>query len=55
MGIVNFSACIGCAIGPLAAGWLFDITGNYYASFMSTALLGGITLIMVMFIKTKRN
>ncbi len=55
MGIVNFSACIGCAIGPLAAGWLFDITGNYYASFMSTALLGGITLIMVLFIKTRKN
>ena len=55
LGIVNLSACIGCAIGPLAAGWLFDITGNYYASFMSAALLGGITLIIVLFIKTKKN
>ena len=55
LGIVNFSACIGCAIGPLAAGWLFDITGNYYASFMSAALLGGITLIMVLFIKIRKN
>jgi MFS family permease len=54
-GIVNFSACIGCAIGPLAAGWLFDITGNYYASFMSATLLGVITLIMVLFIKSKNK
>lgn len=52
-GIVNFSACIGCAVGPVAAGWLYDITGNYYASFTSMALLGGITLMMVLFIKTK--
>jgi len=55
MGIVNFSACIGCAIGPVAAGWLFDITGNYYASFMSAAVLGVITFIMVLFIKTRTN
>jgi MFS family permease len=55
LGIVNFSACIGCATGPVAAGWLFDITGNYYAAFMTTALFGMITLILVLSIGSWKN
>jgi len=54
-GIVNFSACIGCAIGPVAIGWLFDITSNYYAAFMITTLLGMITLILVLSIGSSGN
>ncbi|MBT4289273.1 MAG: hypothetical protein HOD92_18255, partial [Deltaproteobacteria bacterium] len=52
---VNFSACIGCAIGPVAIGWLFDITSNYYAAFMITTLLGMITLILVLSIGSSGN
>ena len=28
-GVINFSACCGVAIGPMAVGWLFDQSGNY--------------------------
>lgn len=48
LGIVNFCACVGCAIGPVAAGWLFDKTGNYNTAFMTITFLGLITLIMVL-------
>jgi len=54
LGIVNFSACIGCAIGPVAAGWLFDITNNYYAAFMTTTLLGAVTFMMVLSIGSRK-
>ena len=55
LGVVNFSACIGCATGPVAAGLLFDITDNYYAAFMTTTLLGVITLIMVLSIGSRKK
>jgi MFS family permease len=55
LGIVNFCACIGCATGPVAAGWLFDINGNYYAAFITITLLGVMSFIMVLFIKTRRK
>ena len=55
LGIVNFCACIGCATGPVAAGRLFDITGSYYAAFMTTILLGAIAFMMVMSIKSRKK
>ena len=55
LGIVNFSACIGCATRPVAAGWLFDITDNYYAAFMTTTLLDVIALIMVLSIGSRKK
>ncbi len=55
LGVVNFCACIGCATGPVAAGWLFDITANYYAAFIATALLGTMTLIMILFIGKRKK
>ena len=55
LGIVNFCACMGCATGPVAAGWLFDITGNYYAAFITITLLGVMSFIMVLSIKTRKK
>jgi len=55
LGIVNFCACIGCAAGPVAAGWLFDINGNYYAAFITTTLIGVIIFIMVVSIGNRKK
>lgn len=29
LGITNIFACIGCAVGPVVTGHLFDLQGNY--------------------------
>lgn len=55
LGIVNFAATISCATGPVLAGWLFDITGDYTLAFLVTAALavaGLILAILVMPTKT---
>jgi len=50
LGIVNFAATIGCAIGPVLAGWLFDINGSYQLAFLLSAAVGLIGLIITLFI-----
>jgi MFS family permease len=37
-GVVNMAFTAGAAIGPLAAGYVFDITGRYYLAFMSAGV-----------------
>jgi len=51
LGIVNFAATIGCAIGPVLAGWLFDINGSYQLAFLLSAAVGLIGLIITLFIR----
>lgn len=55
LGIVNFFACTGCAAGPVAAGWLFDGTGDYNAAFAASTVLGALTLIMALSIGTAKK
>ncbi len=38
-GVVSPAYTLGSAIGPLAAGYIFDITGRYYLAFLSAAIL----------------
>jgi len=51
LGIVNFAATIGCAIGPVLAGWLFDINGSYQLAFLLSAAASLIGLIITLFLK----
>ena len=51
LGIVNFAATIGCATGPILAGWLFDISGNYQLAFLLCAAVSIIGLILTLFLK----
>lgn len=39
LGVINFCACIGCGIGPLLTGHLFDLTGSYTSAFILLAVL----------------
>ncbi len=55
LGIVNFFACIGCAIGPVTAGWLFDRSGNYNTAFVTTTVIGALTLIIALSIETTKK
>lgn len=51
LGIVNLAATIGCATGPVVAGWLFDINGNYQLVFQLSAAIAVIGLILTLFIR----
>ena len=55
-GILGFIYTIGAAIGPLLAGYLFDVAGNYQASFLVSAAVGIIGLIVIILLTpTKTN
>jgi len=55
LGIVNFAATIGCAIGPVLAGWLFDISGNYQLAFLLCAAVSIIGLMITLFLRPTRR
>lgn len=55
LGIVNFFACIGCAIGPVVAGWLYDITGDYKAAFVTITVIAVLTMIMALSIENRKR
>jgi MFS family permease len=51
LGTVELSAQIGAVTGPLLAGWLFDITGEYTVTFLITAAVATFGLIMVILLR----
>ena len=46
LGITEFAWTIGGALGPFAAGYIFDVTGSYQVAFMITASIGILGLIL---------
>ena len=50
-GLVVFSGTTGGAIGPIVAGQLFDITGNYTITFKMITLISIIGLALLLFLK----
>ena len=46
LGIFEFGASIGGAVGPLLAGWIFDIIGSYQGAFLACATLGVIGFVL---------
>ena len=51
LGVVNFSATIGCTVGPVLTGYIFDVTGSYQVAFLVCAAVSLIGLIITLFIK----
>lgn len=45
-GVVLFCGTIGGAIGPVVAGWVFDVTGGYDLAFAGLAVLAGLCLLL---------
>jgi len=54
-GAFSFGFTIGGAIGPLLAGYIFDITGSYQSAFLVCATLSIVGLIMLTFLKPINN
>ena len=52
-GTVMFIGTIGGAIGPVLAGWIFDITGSYQIDFLILATVSIIATLLATMIKTK--
>lgn len=53
LGVGNFSACIGCATGPVIAGYLFDTTGDYSQAFILIAVMGLINVGLILLLKER--
>ncbi len=50
LGILNFATCIGCATGPVAAGWLFDLTGDYTDAFKVTLVICSVGVLLAIWL-----
>jgi len=55
IGIVSFGFTIGGAIGPLATGYLFDMTGNYNIAFVVAGSLGVLGIILTAILRPTKN
>ncbi len=56
LGMVSFSMMIGCSIGSVMAGRIFDVTGNYQLGFLLSAVLSAIALALTLLLRvTRRN
>ncbi len=54
-GTILFFGTLGGAIGPILAGWIFDVSGSYQIAFMSLAALAAIGLVLVYSLPLKAN
>jgi len=52
LGIVNFSACCGVAVGPMMVGWLFDQSGDYQVAFRLMVAFSILSLLMALGLRT---
>ena len=55
LGIVIFCGTLGGAIGPLLAGYIFDVTGSYRPDFWILAAFGFAGLVLISLIKPVRK
>ncbi|MFC2032492.1 MFS transporter [Chloroflexota bacterium] len=46
LGVITFGSIVGSIIGPLLAGFTFDVTGSYYLAFLVIAILSTLGLVL---------
>ena len=54
-GGILFFGTIGGAIGPVLAGWVFDVTGDYDYAFATLALMGAVGLVLMASLPPRRS
>jgi OFA family oxalate/formate antiporter-like MFS transporter len=50
-GMLNAAYMGGAALGPLLAGYVFDITGGYYLAFVITASLAAVAFVLCLLLR----
>jgi len=51
LGIVVFSGTVGGAIGPILAGYIFDVTAGYSPAFWLGTLMSALGLVLILLLK----
>jgi MFS family permease len=51
-GMILFCGTLGGSVGPLLAGYIFDLTGSYRAAFVILTAMALMGLILVMFMRS---
>jgi MFS family permease len=55
LGIINFGYCIGAALGPFLAGYIFDVTSSYSVAFLVCAAVSVMGLILSVILKRTKT
>ena len=55
LAVINLGFIIGGAIGPLLAGFVFDVTGSYQVAFQVCAAIGVVGLILTVLLTPNRG
>ena len=55
LGVINLGFTIGGSLGPLIAGYIFDVTGSYYLAFLISAAVGIVGLILAVVLRPIRG
>ncbi len=51
LGIILFICAIGETIGPIWAGYIFDVTGSYNLAFLVSAILTAVSVLLILMLK----
>jgi len=54
LSIIDMGLVMGASTGPLVAGYVFDVRGDYYLAFAITAIMLVVGLLLTIFIKPPR-
>ena len=55
LGVINLGFTIGGSLGPLMAGYIFDVTGSYQVAFLISAIVGIVGLILAVVLRPIRE
>ena len=55
LAITNLGFAMGGAVGPLTAGYLFDLTGSYQVSFLGCSVFSLLGLILTLFLRAAKE
>ena len=54
LGTINFAVTVGGAVGSYAAGYAFDVTGNYQIAFLFSAGISIVALTLSVLLASNR-
>jgi MFS family permease len=55
LGLTSLGFCLGAAVGPFVAGYIFDVTTSYQVAFLICAAISIIGLILTVFLKPTKT